>query len=192
MPSHLGIMTGEAMKRRDLLCGSVVIALWAAPVLAQHESMPVIGFLNGQSPGPWEPHLVAFRTGLGDAGFIEGQNIAVDYRWAEGHYEKLPALAAELAGRKVDVIVATGGTRQGPAAKEATSKIPIVFRTGSDPVAEGLVANLARPGGNVTGFTNLTGDLMEKRLELLAEMVPHAKIIALQIGRANVRTPLTF
>ena len=174
------------MRRRDVL-GLLGAAAMLRPqfALGQEKTKPVIGFLNGQSPGPWEPLVTAFRKGLAETGFIEGQNLAIEYRWAEGDYEKLPALAAELAGRKVDVIVATGGTRQVPAAKQATSTIPIVFSTGSDPVAEGLVANLARPGGNVTGFTNLTGDLMEKRLELLAEMVPHAKIIALLVNPSN-------
>src|SRR4051812_34152629 len=130
------------MKRRDFLGGSVVIALWAAPTFAQQKPMPVIGFLNGQSPAPWEPMVAAFQKGLGQMGYVEGENLAIEYRWAEGDYERLPALAAELVGRKVDVIVATGGARQGPAAKQATSTVPIVFMTGSDPVTEGLVANL--------------------------------------------------
>jgi putative tryptophan/tyrosine transport system substrate-binding protein len=173
------------MKRRDWLCGAVLVGLWAAPMLAQEEPIPVIGFLNGQSPIPWEPLVVAFRAGLSDTGYVEGQNVAIEYRWAEGDYERLPALAAELVGRKVDVIVATGGPRQGPAAKAATATIPIVFTTGSDPVAEGLVANLAHPGGNLTGFTVLNADLMEKRLEVLAEMVPHAKVIALLVNPKN-------
>jgi putative tryptophan/tyrosine transport system substrate-binding protein len=173
------------MRRRDLLGGSVLVTLWAAQTFAQQNPMPVIGFLNGQSPGSWEPQLVAFRAGLGETGYVEDQNVAIEYRWAEGNYDRLPALAAELAGRKVDVIVATGGTRQGPAAKQATSTIPIVFTTGSDPVAEGLVANLAHPGGNVTGFTVLNVDLMEKRLEILAELAPQAKVIALLINPNN-------
>jgi putative ABC transport system substrate-binding protein len=176
------------MKRRDLLCGSVFVALSAAPTLAQQNPVPVIGFLNGQSPGPWAPLVAAFRKGLGEAGYVEGQNVAIEYRWAEGNYERLPELAAELVGRKVDVIVATGGTQQVPAAKQATSTIPIVFSTGSDPVSTGLVANLARPGGNLTGFTNLAVGLMEKRLELLSEMVPQAKAVALLVNPSNPNT----
>jgi putative ABC transport system substrate-binding protein len=175
------------MDRRDLLCG-MVVGLWAAPALAQQKAIPVIGFLNGQSSRPWEPLVAAFRNGLREMGYIEGENVGIEYRWAEGDYDRLPALAAELVGRKVDVIVATGGPRQGPAAKQATSTIPIVFTTGSDPVAEGLVANLAHPGGNVTGFTVLNSDLMAKRLEVLAEMVPQAKVIALLVNPNNANT----
>jgi len=132
--------------------------------------------------------VAAFRKGLAETGFVEGANVAIEYRWAEGDYDRLPALAAELAGRNVDVIVASGGTRQVPAAKQATSRIPIVFATGSDPVAAGWIANLARPGGNLTGFTNLAVGLMEKRLELLSEMVPQVKAVALLLNPNNPNT----
>jgi putative ABC transport system substrate-binding protein len=176
------------MRRRDLLCGSVAAALCAAPALAQQNPLPVIGFLNGQSAAAWAPLLAAFRGGLAETGYVEGKNVRIEYRWAEGNYERLPVFAAELVGRKVNVIVATGGSRQGPAVKQATSTIPIVFTTGSDPVAEGLVANLAHPGGNVTGFTVLSADLMEKRLEVLAEVAPQAKVIALLVNPDNPNT----
>ena len=122
--------------------------------------------------------MVAFRQGLSETGYVEGQNLAIEYRWAEGHYDRFPALAADLVGRKVDVIVAASYVAA-VAAKNATSTIPIVFFSGGDPVAYGLITSLARPGGNLTGFSNLTAELMPKRLELLSELVPQARVIAL-------------
>src|SRR5712691_3347522 len=143
--------------------------------------MPVIGFLSSTSPMPTGPFLAAVRQGLSETGYVEGQNVAIEYRGAEGHYDRLPALAADLVGRKVDVIVAVGGTPTALAAKNATSTVPIVFRTG-EPVADGLVASLARPGGNLTGFGMLLGELTPKRLELLSELVPQARMIALLVN----------
>src|ERR1700704_3686951 len=136
--------------------------------------MPVIGFLNAGAPSTAMANLAAFRQGLGDTGYVEGQNVVTEYRWAEGRYDRLPALAADLVGRKVDVI-ATNSTPSALAAKSATSTIPTVFVV-ADPVGIGLVASLARPRGNLTGFSIMVAELMPKRLELLFELVPQAKV----------------
>jgi putative tryptophan/tyrosine transport system substrate-binding protein len=169
------------MKRRELmlLLGG---ALTAARVLqAQQKAMPVIGYLNSASPGSAAPYMAAFRQRLSEAGNVEGQNLAIEYRWAEGRYDRLPELAADLVSRKVDLILTNGGTPPARAAQNATSTIPIVF-VGGDPIADRLVATLARPGGNVTGFSLLDTELMAKRLELLSELVPQAKVIALLVN----------
>jgi putative ABC transport system substrate-binding protein len=158
-------------------------AVWPLVVRAQQKTMPVIGFLSGSSPGPYAPFVAAFHQGLSETGYVEGQNLAIEYRWAEGRYELLPAMAADLIGRNVDVIVASGG---GPnavvAAKNATLTIPIVALMGDDPVATGLIPSLARPGGNLTGVSFLVVELMPKRLELLSELVPQAKVVALLVN----------
>jgi putative ABC transport system substrate-binding protein len=143
--------------------------------------MPVIGFLGSSSPGPFAPFVAAFQQGLSESGYVEGQNLTIEYRWAENSYDRLPALAAELAGRKVDLIV-TGGTPAALAAKSATPTIPIVFSGVGDPVAVGLVASLARPGGNITGISEMATEQMSKRLELLSELVPQARVIALLVN----------
>jgi putative ABC transport system substrate-binding protein len=169
------------MKRRELLLllGGAMAA--ARALRAQQKAMPVIGFLHFASPGPFAPFVAAFHAGLNETGYVEGQNLAIEYRWAEGRYDRLPALAADLVGQKVDVIVAAGPP-SARAAKSATSTIPIVFSSG-DPVGEGLVAGLARPGGNLTGVSLLTVELMAKRLELLSELVPQAGMIALLVNQ---------
>ena len=149
---------------------------------AQRKAMPVIGFLSGFSPGPAAPFAAGVRRGLSETGWLEGQNLAIEYRWAEDHNERLPALAANLVGRKVDVILASGSDVAAFAAKGATSTIPVVFAIGGDPVERGLVASLARPGGNLTGVSVLAAELNPKRLELLSELVPQAGVIALLVN----------
>jgi ABC-type uncharacterized transport system substrate-binding protein len=163
---------------------TVLAGAAAYPLLAgaQQKAMPVIGFLGQTSPGPTAPYIAAFHQGLSEIGYVEGQNVAIEYRWAEGHDDRLPALVADLVGRKVDVIVAQGGFVSALAAKSVTSTIPIVFTGVSDPVTSGLVASLSRPGGNLTGFSPLSLELTPKRLELLTELVPQAKVIALLVA----------
>jgi len=169
------------MRRRELilLLGGAMTA--ARALCAQQKAMPVIGFLGGASPGPFAPFVAAFRQGLSESGYAEGQNVAIEYRWAEGRNDRLPALAADLVGRKVDVIATSGGPVPARAAKNATATIAIVFVAG-DPVGEGLVASLARPGGNLTGVSILSTELMPKRLELISELVPQARVIALLVN----------
>src|SRR5215471_8763496 len=148
---------------------------------AQRKGMPVIGYLHFGSPGAFAYQIPAFRQGLSEVGYVEGQNVTIEYRWAEGMLDRLPALAADLVGRPVDVIAAFGPPAA-RATKNATATIPIVFAVGTDPVADGLIANLARPGGNLTGISLLAADLTSKRLELLSELVPHARVIALLVN----------
>jgi putative tryptophan/tyrosine transport system substrate-binding protein len=155
---------------------------WPLAARAQQQAMPVVGFLSTALAGP-SAHLVAgFRRGLQEAGFVEGRNAAVEYRWAEGQYERLPALAADLVRRQVAVIVTVGGEPSAAAAKAATAAIPIVFNTGSDPVKLGFVASLARPGGNATGVNVFTTELVEKRLSLLRDLVPAATSVAVLLN----------
>jgi putative ABC transport system substrate-binding protein len=176
------------MRRRELivLLGGAAVA-WPLTADAQQKAMPVIGYLGSTSPGPAAPNVAAFHQGLSEAGYVEGQNLAIEYRGAEGRYDRLPALAADLVARKVDLIVAVGAG-SAPAAKNATSTIPIVFMFGGDPVADGLVASLARPGGNLTGVSILVVEMMPKRFELLSELVPQAGVIALLVNPNNPQT----
>jgi putative ABC transport system substrate-binding protein len=190
MPQGEGAVTiehgrSDRMQRRELmlLLGG---AMAAAPALhAQQKAIPVIGYLASTSPGPY---LAAYRQGLTEMGYIEGQNLAIEYRSAEGHTDRLPALAADLVQRKVDLIAAFGGTASARAAKNATSTIPIVFLIGTGPVEDGLAASFARPGGNLTGVTLLIMALYAKRLELLTELVPQARVITLLVSQNGMNT----
>ena len=170
------------MNRRKLvlLLGTAMAAPRA--LRAQQKLMPVIGFLSSTSSGPSAPYMAAFHQGLRETGYVEGQNVAIEYRWAENHHDRLSALAAALVGRKVDVIATAGGNSSAFAAKRATSTIPIVFCAVGDPVGDGLIASLGRPGANITGMSLFTRELSAKRLELLSELVPRAEAIALLVN----------
>ena len=176
------------MKRRKFVALVGSVAAWPLMARAQQQSMPVIGFLNSASPRQWVHLVGAFRKGLNEVGYVEGQNLLIEYRWAEGLYERLPALAEELVRRPVSVLVTTGGATTALAAKAATTTIPIVFSSGNDPVKFGLVASLNRPGGNATGVAFLIDTLGSKRLELLREVLPGAKLIAALMNPDNVGT----
>jgi putative ABC transport system substrate-binding protein len=169
------------MRRRNFL-GVIGGAAVAWPLAARAQpAIPVIGYLSSRSPGEAAALAAAFRKGLGDASYVDGQNVAIEYRWAEGHYDRLPEMAADLVRRGVAVLVATGGEPAALAAKAATSTIPIVFSVGGDPVKTGLVESLARPGGNATGVSVLTTAPESKRLGLLHELVPGAKVVGVLI-----------
>ena len=173
------------MRRREFI--KVVAAsavVWPIAVHAQQAAMPIVGVLDSSSANEYAPFLVAFREGLHEAGFIEGRNVAIEYRWADGRYDRLPSLAAELVRVPVAVLVATGITAAA-AAKAATSTVPIVFNTGGDPVRFGLVASLNKPGGNITGVASLGKVLVAKRFELLRELVPKANAVAFLVNPNN-------
>ena len=173
------------MHRRDFIkvvAGSAVT--WPLAARAQQPTLPVVGFLNVASADGYQPMVAAFRRGLQETGYVEGQNVAIEYRWAEGQSERLPAMAADLINRRVAVIAATT-TIAALAAKAATTTIPIVFESGSDPVELGLVTSLNRPGGNLTGVTQTNIEMAPKRLELLHELLPTVRIMALLVNPAD-------
>src|SRR5262245_56200803 len=163
------------------LLGSAAVA-WPRVARAQQPAMPVIGFLHSASPGPYAHLLAAFREGLRETGYVEGKNVAIEYRWAEGRYDRLPALAAELVRLNVALIAAAGGEPSPLAAKAATSTIPIVFTAGGDPVEAGLVASLGRPGGNITGTTIMGLQMGPKRLDIVKQLVPSAGKITMLVN----------
>lgn len=175
-------MQTDHLKRREFITLFASAATWPFVARAQQSAMPVIGFLNASTRRSYERYIGAFYRGLEEAGYTEHVNVAIEYRWADGQYDRLRALAADLVGRGVSVIAATGGSPPALAAKAATSTIPIVFRTGFDPVEVGLVTNLARPGGNVTGITTLTGELGQKQFALLHELVPAARRVGVLVN----------
>jgi ABC-type uncharacterized transport system substrate-binding protein len=172
------------MRRREFFSVIGGAAAWPLVASAQQAQMPVVGYLSAASPDAGEPNAAAFRRGLQEAGYVGGQNVVIEYRWADQQIDRLPAMAADLVQRHVNVIAATT-TPGALAAQAATTTIPIVFEVGTDPVRLGLVTNLNRPGGNVTGVTNLLVEVAPKRLELLHELLPTAKVMALLVNPAD-------
>ncbi|MGB6663231.1 MAG: ABC transporter substrate-binding protein [Xanthobacteraceae bacterium] len=177
------------MRRRDFVTLLGAAAAWPLAARAEHATLPIIGFMSGRAPADSTHLVVAFQQGLAEAGFTDGQNIKIEYRWAEGDYDRLPALAADLVSRNVAVLVGVGGDVSALAATRATTTIPVVFGMGADPVKAGLVASFNRPGGNVTGFTLWTSEMESKRLGLLRELVPAVPLIGIL---ANPQFPPTM
>jgi putative ABC transport system substrate-binding protein len=171
------------MRRREFitLLGGATVA-WPVVARAQHPAMPMVGYLGAENPNAFASRVRAFRQGLGEAGYVEGQNVAIEFRWAEGQHSKLPALAADLVAHQVNIIVAPGGAPAALAAKSATTTIPIVFEMGADPIAIGLVGSLSRPGGNITGISSLSVEVTPKRLEFMQELFPTADLFAFLIN----------
>src|SRR5215217_3582297 len=168
------------MRRREFIIAGA--AAWAFPALGQEKAVPVVGYLGPESPERFATRVAAFREGLAEAGYVEGRNVAIEFRWAEGQYGRLPALAAELVNRRVDVIAAPGGAPIALAAKSATTTIPIVFEMGGDPVALGVVDSLSRPRGDITGVSSLSVEVSRKRLEFMHELLPTAGAFAVVVN----------
>ena len=187
LDSHLAGWWGcIILKRREFIRRLAGAAFaWPLAARAQQPSPPVIGFLNSGSAGPLSANLRGFLQGLSEAGYVEGRNVAIEQRWADGDYDRLPQLAADLVGRRISVLAATGGLPSALAAKAATNSIPIVFVMGSDPVKAGVVASLNRPGGNITGVSFLTNTLGAKRIELLSQLAPKAATIGMLVNPTN-------
>lgn len=175
--------TADRMKRRDFIVFVGGALAWTTPVRAQ--PMPVIGYLGSETPERYGSRLDAFRSGLAESGYTEGRNVAVEFRWAEGQYRRLPALAKELVGRHVNLIVAAGGAEVALAAKSATTTIPVVFEMGGDPIALGVVDSLSRPGGNLTGVSSLSVEVSRKRLEFMREVRPGTNVVAVAINPSS-------
>jgi putative tryptophan/tyrosine transport system substrate-binding protein len=174
------------MRRRDFIGLAGAATAW--PILARaQQGVPVIGFLHSESARTSQTPMAAFQRGLKEGGYVVGENVAIEYRWAEGNVEKLPALAAELVSRKVNVIAGVGGPPSNLAAKNATTTIPVVFSTGADPIKLGLVSSLNRPTGNVTGITFFAEELGGKSLNMLRELVPAARVVGLLVNLKSTR-----
>ena len=173
------------MRRRAFIAGLGSAAAWPLPARAQQRRMPVVGFVGGFSATDSIEYLAYFRQGLAELGYVGGHNLAIEFRWADGHFDRLPSMVADLVQRQVDVIVIPNTTATAIAAKEATQTIPVVFQLGSDPVNVGLVASLNRPGGNLTGIVALQTAVIAKRLQLLLDLVPGAKLIGFLVNPAN-------
>jgi putative ABC transport system substrate-binding protein len=174
------------MTRREFIVTlGGAVAAWPLVARAQQSALPVVGFLHSAAPDKYGRFVAAFQEGLREAGYVDGQNVAVEYGWAQGQYDRLPALAADMVAHRVSVIGATGGDPAAIAAKAVTTTVPIVFMVGTDPVQVGLVSNLSRPTGNVTGVTFFTGPLGAKRLQLLRELVPRASAVGMLVNPSN-------
>jgi len=178
------------MRRRDIITLLGGAATWALSAGARSQIIPVIGYLGPESPGSFASRVKAFREGLAETGFTEGRNVAIDFRWAEGQYNRLPALAADLVNRKVDVIAAPGGAPVALAAKSATTTIPIVFEMGGDPIVLGIVDSLSLPGGNLTGISSLSVEVSGKRLEFMHDALPAATVFAVVANPTSPTAPL--
>ena len=179
---------GVRLERRELIVLLAATALVSPRAARAKDAIPVIGFLSTASPDLFATNIAAVRQGLGVNGYVEGQNVTIEHRWEEGDYDRLPELAADLVRRDVDLIIASGGSVSAHAAKNATTAIPIVFVSGGDPVAAGLVSSLARPGSNITGISIITVELMPKRFDLTTELIPQARNVAVLVNPNNPNT----